>query len=48
LPFKSTTNGNGIGLYIAKEIVEKNNGKISVSNKDDGAEFNIEFLALIE
>lgn len=48
LPFKSTTNGNGIGLYIAKEIVEKNNGTISVSNKDGGAEFNIEFLTLIE
>jgi len=44
LPFKSTTNGNGIGLYIAKEIIEKNGGIISVSNDTKGAKFTVEFL----
>ena len=44
LPYKSTTNGNGIGLYIAKEIIEKNGGIIYVSNEPKGAKFTIEFL----
>ncbi|WP_455757593.1 response regulator [Sulfurimonas sp.] len=44
LPFVSTTNSSGLGLYIAKEILEKNSAAISVYNDDDGAVFTIEFL----
>ncbi len=44
LAFKSTTEGNGIGLYIAKEIIEKNGGVISVVNGKKGAIFTVEFL----
>jgi len=44
LPYKSTTGGNGIGLYIAKEITKKNGGTISVHNGKDGAVFSIEFF----
>lgn len=43
LPLKSGTKSSGVGLYIAKEITEKNGGKISVSNNEDGALFEIEF-----
>ena len=35
--------GFGIGLAMAKTIVEKNNGEISVSNDDAGARFEIKF-----
>ena len=35
--------GFGIGLAMAKTIVEKNNGVISVSNTEDGARFEIKF-----
>ena len=37
------SNGFGIGLAMAKTIVEKNNGEISVSNTKDGARFEIKF-----
>ena len=37
------SNGFGIGLAMAKTIVEKNNGEISVSNAKDGARFKIKF-----
>ena len=37
------SNGFGIGLAMAKTIVEKNNGEISVSNIDCGARFEIKF-----
>ncbi len=37
------SNGFGIGLAMAKTIVEKNNGDISVSNTDDGARFEMKF-----
>ncbi len=47
LPFKSTTNGNGIGLYIAKEIIEKNGGVIYMKNDDKGAVFTVEYLTWI-
>ena len=35
--------GFGIGLAMAKTIVEKNNGVISVSNTKEGAKFEIKF-----
>lgn len=37
------SNGFGIGLAMAKTIVEKNNGEISVSNIDAGARFEMKF-----
>ena len=37
------SNGFGIGLAMAKTIVEKNNGEISVSNNEAGARFEIKF-----
>lgn len=37
------SNGFGIGLAMAKAIVEKNNGVISVSNTTEGARFEIKF-----
>jgi len=37
---KSTKNGTGLGLYIAKTIIEKHqNGSVGVKNKEDGACF---------
>ena len=40
---KSTTNGSGIGLYHIKDIVEKLDGTIELSQENSlfGAEFNI-------
>lgn len=35
--------GFGIGLAMAKTIVDKNNGEISVTNTKDGANFEIKF-----
>lgn len=35
-------NGSGVGLYLSKNIVEKLDGKLYVSNTNDGAEFSIE------
>ena len=37
------SNGFGIGLAMAKTIVEKNNGEISITNTDNGARFEIKF-----
>ncbi|WP_237037236.1 sensor histidine kinase [Mediannikoviicoccus vaginalis] len=37
------SNGFGIGLAMAKTIVEKNNGEIVVKNVDDGAVFETKF-----
>ena len=37
------SNGFGIGLAMAKTIVEKNNGEITVSNTNSGARFEIKF-----
>jgi len=44
-PFVSMkkSGGIGIGLNIAKQIIEENNGKIIAQNKDNGALFRIEF-----
>ncbi len=44
LPYKSSTGGNGIGLYIAKEITKKNGGTISAYNDENGAVFHLEFF----
>ena len=37
------SNGFGIGLAMAKTIIEKNKGEISVSNTKEGARFEIKF-----
>ncbi|MBM0045998.1 HAMP domain-containing histidine kinase [Anaerococcus sp. mt242] len=37
------SNGFGIGLAMAKTIVEKNNGEVSVTNTSQGASFEIKF-----
>ncbi len=40
----SKTQGNGLGLYITKQIVEKMNGSISFTSKEGrGTEFVVEF-----
>jgi len=40
---KEQGKGTGVGLYMAKNIVEKNmNGSLTVRNTDDGVEFRIE------
>ncbi len=48
LPFVSTNNGSGIGLYLSKNIVEKNNAVLSVQNYKDGTKFNIEFITWMD
>ena len=40
---KEESGGTGVGLYMCQQIVDKHNGKISVSNsKDGGALFSVE------
>ncbi|TKI70360.1 hybrid sensor histidine kinase/response regulator [Sulfurimonas crateris] len=48
LPTVSTKNSSGIGLYLAKVLIEKNNGVITASNTEEGAIFTIEFLTWID
>ncbi|WP_310441277.1 hybrid sensor histidine kinase/response regulator [Sulfurimonas sp.] len=48
LPSLSTKNSSGVGLYLAKVLIEKNNGVITAANTKDGAVFTIEFLTWIE
>lgn len=47
-PFVSSTQNSGIGLYLSKNIIEKNNGVITAINTEDGAKFLIEFLTWID
>ena len=47
-PTVSHTDSAGIGLYLSKNIIEKNNGVITASNEKDGAKFCIEFLTWID
>jgi len=47
-PFSSTTGGDGIGLYIAKEILRKNSAIINAQNGLHGAIFTIEFLTWLD
>jgi len=46
--FVSTKKSSGTGLYLSKNIIEKNNGIIRASNTDTGAKFTIEFLTWID
>jgi PAS domain S-box-containing protein len=40
---KESSGGTGIGLYMSKNIIDKNmGGKLTVSNVDNGAQFRIE------
>jgi len=48
MPFVSGNNSTGSGLYLAKNIIEKNNGTITAYNKDNGACFMVEFLTWID
>jgi len=48
LPFVSGHDSTGSGLYIAKNIMEKNNATICAKNTDVGATFIIEFLTWID
>lgn len=48
LPSISTKDSSSVGLYLAKLLVEKNNGVITAANTDDGAIFTIEFLTWID
>ena len=42
-PLTRKIQGNGLGLYITKTLVEKMNGKINVTSSDKGSEFTVEF-----
>ena len=43
LPFMSQCKSSGIGLYMAKNICNKNNGDIEIDNLNNGARFKIIF-----
>lgn len=42
-PLTRKIQGSGLGLYITKNLVEKMNGKISVSSGKEGSLFEVEF-----
>ena len=42
-PLTRKIQGNGLGLYITKTLVEKMNGKIDVVSNEKGSEFTITF-----
>lgn len=42
-PLTRKIQGNGLGLYITKTLVEKMNGEISVKSSSNGSEFTISF-----
>lgn len=48
-PYKSTkeSSGLGVGLNIAKKIIESNNGEIKSYNKNNGAVFKICFARVV-
>lgn len=48
LPYVGSNSSTGIGLYLSKNIVEKNNGIITAANKNGGAIFTIEFITWID
>jgi len=48
LPFISGHDSTGSGLYIAKNILEKNNATIYAKNTNIGAKFTIEFIIWID
>ncbi|OHE08852.1 MAG: histidine kinase [Sulfurimonas sp. RIFOXYD12_FULL_33_39] len=47
LPNITTKGSSGIGLYISKILIEKNNGVITVENTKKGVMFTIEFITWI-
>ena len=48
-PLTRKIQGNGLGLYITKTLVEKMNGEISVKSDSTGSEFTVKFkIATIE
>ncbi len=44
-PLTRKIQGNGLGLYITKTLVEKMNGKINVKSSSHGSEFTVSFKA---
>lgn len=42
-PLTRSIQGNGLGLYITKSLVEKMNGIIKVNSSDKGSEFTVTF-----
>ena len=42
-PLTRKIQGNGLGLYITKTLVEKMNGKIEVTSSEKGSEFTVTF-----
>ena len=44
-PLTRKVQGNGLGLYITKNLIEKMNGSISVKSSPNGSEFTVTFNA---
>lgn len=45
-PLTRKIQGNGLGLYITKTLVEKMNGEISVESSEKGSEFKVIFKSV--